>query len=215
VNSALLQALLLINVLLIGVALAVAVQHAYAHFRPHINEVKKVSSNQQNAHLPPELRKKLLLIAQSNFQAILNRSADELQHDLKVTASRLDKQLEQLGSAIVSEEMKRYQSGLEVLRQSTESGITAAQSDIAAHQAELNAKLAERQAELEAKLIDDMEVEKQQLVSQLDTKLADAVAAFLVETMGHNVDLGAQSEYLTAMLEEHKLELTKGVYDEN
>jgi hypothetical protein len=44
--------------------------------------------------------------------------------------------------------------------------------------------------------------------------LADAVASFLIETMQHNVDLGAQSTYLTTMLEEHKTELTKGIIDE-
>jgi hypothetical protein len=32
--------------------------------------------------------------------------------------------------------------------------------------------------------------------------------------MQHNVDLGAQSTYLTTMLEEHKTELTKGIIDE-
>jgi hypothetical protein len=48
----------------------------------------------------------------------------------------------------------------------------------------------------------------------MDTKLADAVTSFLMETLQHNVDLGAQSAYLTAMLDEHKDELVKGVKHE-
>ena len=56
--------------------------------------------------------------------------------------------------------------------------------------------------------------EKQQLIAQIDTKLADAVTSFLVETLGHNVDLGAQSDYLISVLDEHKAEFTKRVTDE-
>jgi len=41
------------------------------------------------------------------------------------------------------------------------------------------------------------------------------VASFLTETLQHNVDLGAQSAYLTAMLEEHKADFAKEVADES
>jgi hypothetical protein len=53
--------------------------------------------------------------------------------------------------------------------------------------------------------------EKQKMIELMDTKLADAVGSFLVETLQHNIDLGAQTAYLTAQLEEHKAELVKGV----
>ena len=56
--------------------------------------------------------------------------------------------------------------------------------------------------------------EKEKLIQQIDTRLADAVTSFLIETLGHNVDLGAQNKYLIEMLEEHKPELIKGVKDE-
>ena len=60
-----------------------------------------------------------------------------------------------------------------------------------------------------------MLAEKQRLLQQIDTKLADAVASFLMETLQHNVDLGAQSAYLTAMLEEHKTDFAKELSDES
>jgi phenylpyruvate tautomerase PptA (4-oxalocrotonate tautomerase family) len=67
---------------------------------------------------------------------------------------------------------------------------------------------------MQARLAEELANEKQRLAQLLDTKLADAVASFLVETLGKEVDLGAQAAYLTSMLEAHKDELIKGVTDE-
>jgi hypothetical protein len=212
-SPTLLQIFLLINVFLIGALLAVAVQHAYAHFRPHPPEPPKGHPD-QSAHLPVAIRKRLLEVSQTKFQAVLDRSADELQHDLSATAKRLTQQLEKFGNEIITDEMTRYRASLETLRQQTADSMGAAQNAIVDHQTEMTAKLAARQTELEAQLSTDMAAEKQRLIEQMDTKLADAVASFLLETLPHNVDLGAQSAYLTTMLETHKDELTKGVSHE-
>ena len=74
--------------------------------------------------------------------------------------------------------------------------------------------MAKHQAELKAKMATEIEAEKQQLIKQTDTKLADAVASFLTETLGRNIDLGNQTEYLVSLLEEHKAEFIKEVGDE-
>jgi hypothetical protein len=213
-NPTFLQIFLFINIFLIGALVAVAVQHAYAHFKPHPHDVEKPRPTTQPVHLPPSVRERLLQSAEGKFQAMLDRSADQLEHNLQTTAIQLNKQLEKLGAEIISDEMKRYREGLDELRARTEITIGSAQTEIAQHQADLTTKLAERQVELEAKLADDMAAEKQHLVQQIDTRLADGVASFLLETLQHNVDLGAQSAYLTAMLDEHKTELVKGVTDE-
>lgn len=213
-NTLFLQLFLFINVFLIGVLATIAIRHAYAHFRPHPSEPSKPRAVAQVVHLPPATKERLLHASEANFQAVLARSATQLDHNLQATASQLNKQLEKLGNEIISDEMTRYRASLDELRARTELTIGSAQSEIVRHQAELKAKLAERQAELEAKLMEEIKVEKQQLLQQIDTKLADAVASFLLETLQHNVDLGAQSTYLTAMLNEHKAELTKGIIDE-
>jgi hypothetical protein len=43
--------------------------------------------------------------------------------------------------------------------------------------------------------------------------LGDAVASFLIDTLQHEVDLGAQTNYLIKTLDEHKDELKKEVDD--
>lgn len=213
-NSLFLQIFLLVNVFIIGVLLTIAVRHARAHFRPSEHDHEPHHPAAQPVHLPPAVRERLLEAAEHKFQVVLDKSAEQLDHNLQATAVQLNKQLEKLGATIINDEMKRYREGLDELRARTEISIGSAQTEIAQHQDDLKAKLAERQAELEAKLTEDMAAERQRLVQEMDTKLADAVASFLVETLQHNVDLGAQSAYLTSMLEEHKAELAKGVSDE-
>jgi len=211
-NAILLQIFLLVNVFVIGVLVAVAFRHAVAHFRPTAHDTKHPGV--APVHLPPAVRERLLATAEHNFQIVLERSAAQLDHNLQATSIELNKQLEKLGTAIINDEMKRYREGLDELRARTQMSIGSAQTEITKHQDDLKAKLAERQVELEAKLAEDMAAEKQRLTEDMNTKLADAVASFLIETLQHNVDLGAQSAYLTTMLDEHKDELAKGVVDE-
>lgn len=210
-TSLFLQVFLLFNIFLMGALATVAIRHAIAHFRPTAHEPDKPRQAPQRVTLPPAVRERLLRSAQSNYESILNRSAAELQHDLKATSIKLNTQLEKLGNQIVNDEMKRYRTAIDQMREQAEATMGSAQAEIAAYQTALKTKLDERQTELEAKLTEKLTAEQQQVIQQIDTKLADAVASFLTETLQHNVDLGAQSAYLTAMLEEHKAELTKGI----
>lgn len=216
-----LQIFLLVDVFVMGAIAAISVRHAFAFFRhrkdekkPVVVEPEKPHVAVQTAKLPPAVREKIVATAQANFQTILNRSAEELQQDLKHTTAQLDKQLQKLGVQIISTEMKRYQADIDKLRLEVTGEIGGAQTEITKHQTELKAKLDARQTELEAKLDADIKAEQERLVQNIDTKLADAVASFLMDTLQHNVDLGAQNSYLIATLEEHKNEFKKGISDE-
>lgn len=198
-----LQVFLFINVFIAGAATSLALQYAHAHFKPHAHKEASLHSARQTVELSPAMREHLLRQAETNFQAVLNRSATELGHNLKDTTEELNKELEKLGDQIINDEMKRYQADLEKLRQAAEATISGAGAEISNHQADLKAKLAE-----------EIAAEKQRLMQRIDTKLADGVMSFLMETLQHNVDLGAQIAYLTAMLDEHKAELSKGIADE-
>lgn len=206
-----LQITLLATFFLIGVVSAIAARHAYAHFRPREDEDRPHRITQTPLHLPSEVKDHLLEEAETKFKSIVNHSSAELEYDLKTTAAKLDSRLSKLGSEIVGEEMKRYRLDLEQLRKQTESNIENAQKDISTHQADLKAKIDARRAELEAAMNAEITAEKQVLIDLVNAKLADAVASFLIETLGHNVDLGTQTAYLTAMLEDHKEEILKGI----
>jgi hypothetical protein len=193
---------LLVDVFIAGALSAVAVRHAYAHFKPPEPEVKK-HVPMQNGHLPPSVREQLLAEAQANFQAVLDRSAGELRHDLSETTEQIKKLLDKQGAEAVKIELERYTAKLADLQKETLTDVGGLSEELRQHQADLKAKMAEEVA-----------AEKQRLIDQIDTKLADAVASFLTETLQHNVDLGAQSAYLTATLEAHKADFTAKVRDE-
>lgn len=192
-SSTLLQLFLLLDTFIMGALAAVAARHAYAHFRPPEPEPEKPHATNPVVHLPPAVREQMLAAAQTNFKTVLDRSTTELQHDLETTTGQLSRSLEKIGSEVVGKEMERYQTTLEALRKQTETSIVGATTEIAEHQTALKAQLEQ-----------EITTEKQRLIDQIDTKLADAVASFLMEALQHNVDLGAQSAYLTAMLDEHK-----------
>jgi hypothetical protein len=183
------------NVFVIGALVMLGAQHAYEHYR---GDKHKAKIPMQNGHLPPSIREHLLEEAQKNFQHILDSSATELHHDLRATAEQLNKKLDTIGNDILGREMQHYQEELEVMRAKAEAAISGAQTDITARQEQLKAQMAQ-----------EVEAEKQRLIGLMDTRLADAVGTFLLETLQHDVDLGAQSKYLTTMLEEHKGDFTK------
>lgn len=191
------------DIFLIGMLTTELLRHGYAHFRPHKLVQPKVVHAPNGNHLPPEVKERMLQASEAQFQTVLTRSADELQHDLQVTAEQVNKQVTRLATEIVGGELERYKTEFSRLHEQTQADLGGVSKELEAHQAEMKAQLAA-----------DIEAEKQQLIKLMDTKLADAVTSFLLETLQHNVDLGSQSTYLLSMLDEHKAELTKGVTGE-
>jgi F0F1-type ATP synthase membrane subunit b/b' len=195
---------LLFDVFIAGALAATAVRHALAHFRPGSHDLEKAHAPNQNGHLPPSVREKLLEEAEANFRSVLNHTAKDLQNDLESTADEIKKRVGKLGDEAEDKELEHYKATVAELQEKTKDDIGS-----------IDKELADQKAELKARFAEDMAAEKQRLMAQIDTKLADAVASFLTETLQHNVDLGAQSAYLTAMLEEHKADFAKEVADES
>jgi len=200
-----LQGFLIVDIFFVGVLVTVAAQHALAH---------RKQKQQPEAHtdaipvfkdyVPPMVRERLVKESEVKFQDALTNSATQLQNSLGSTASQLDLLLKQLGTEIVGNELERYRSELAQLRKQAQTDMGAIKVDIDKHR-----------TELEAQLQQELAAEKQRVIEQINTKLADAVASFLVETLQHNIDLGAQEAYLRTMLEEHKADFVKEVTDES
>ncbi|MDN5275398.1 MAG: hypothetical protein JWN33_47 [Candidatus Saccharibacteria bacterium] len=225
IDNPFLFAFLLINVFLIGVVATIAIQHAIAHFRPHHDAEPVHKAVPETVRLTREVRKQLIEKSQAEFQAVLDKAAAEFSGDLASTRLQLQEHLSKGSSAAIDAEVKQYQAKLQALTQQLDTTLAHAQTTIVSQQTDTSAELTKQRAALEAEavakrsemqkqLTDEMAAEKQRLLDQLDTKLADAVVSFLTETLQHNVDLGAQAGYLTAMLEEHKDELKRGVSGE-
>lgn len=199
-----LEVFLFVDIFCVGVLATLAIQHAYAHFRLRHNKTTSPSpSTSATEEIPEAVRNRMLQEAEAHFQTSLNQLSLQLQHDVSATATAINKLLGQLGAKVVGDELERYRVELGELRKHAEGSVDAIRNDLAVHESELKANMANEVAR-----------EKQLLLRQIDTKLADAVTAFLLETLQHNIDLGAQRAYLATMLEEHKDDFAKEVSDE-
>lgn len=197
-----LQIFLLVNVFLIGIGVALGARHAWAHFRPHVEE-KKEHEAEKTIRLSAQTRAQLIQEAQVSYRQLLETTTQSLVKDLNDTTTRLNKDLSTLGQKIIDDELTHLKQKLEEIHVTTQDTSKAAIEDMTAYQAKMKETM---QAELDA--------QKAQLLQQIDTKLSDSVVAFLVETLQHDVDLGAQSHYLTKMLDEHKADFSGKVTDE-
>lgn len=199
---------IIINSIAAGVVGTLAVQHAYEHFK------KKDPSKPSVEALPkmvPAMKKQLLEEAEAKFRKEIADSTSQLHTDIQKTTAELSTHVTKIGGEIVATEMQRYRDTLEALRRQSEQLIKQAQTTVTQHQTEIGARATDIKAELEKKAAEDIEAQKQQLLTQLDTKLSDAVSSFLLDTLQHNIDLGAQADYMLSVLEENKEEIIREV----
>jgi len=163
----------------------------------------------RQAELENELVEKIteleqeLVTRQAELQAELNERQAELEAKLAKHHAELRTNFDERQEKIEAE-LVRHQTELESALKERETSLTKIQT-------ELDTTLVTRRQELEAKLVEEMEKKRAFLASQLEAKLSDAVGSFLLEALQHSVDLGAQAQYLTTVLEEHKAELVDGV----
>ncbi len=190
---------ILVDVFVVGVLTSTAVRHAYAH----LTHQPEPTKNTPTSPIPAAVKQRMLEESEAEFQKVLNHTTKQMHGDLEATAGEINKQISRIASEVVGGEIERYKAEFAKLHEETTHQIGGVSQELATHQAELKAKMA---AEIAA--------EKESLIKQIDTKLADAVTAFLLETLQHDVDLGSQSSYLLATLDEHKAEFSKGVTDE-
>lgn len=305
-NSIFLQAFILVNAVLLGVIVTLAIQHGRVHFAQKHEARQPQPKPTETVTFDPAVKQKILREAEAGFRQVLSKSVGSLENDLLNTTAKLRSQLEKFGREAEGEEAERYHKTIAELQEQAKSMLGSAQMEITNHQAELTEKLTVRQAELEndlvakitdleqelvvrqaelqtelnerqaelearlakhhaelrtsfderqekveaelvrhqtelesalkerevslakiqteldttlaarrqeleAKLAEEMEKKRVFLASQLEEKLSSAVSSFLLEALQHSVDLGAQTPYLTALLEEHKAELIDGV----
>lgn len=210
-DTTILTVFLLVNAFVIGVLVVLGAQYLLAHKR---GKAALAPLSRQEVSLPPEIRERLLQAAELDFQNVLAKTGNELQREQTMLADQLNSRLDELGTAIVDDEMKRYRAKLDELRSRAERNLAGAHAETEAHQNEIDATLEKTRSEIEAQLRKDAEGDREKLRAQLDMKLSDAVVAFLMETLTHNIDIGAQHNYLLSQLEEHKQELIDGVVAE-
>ncbi len=196
-----LQIFLYFDVFIIGVVASIAVRHANAHFRTNKQQVPKLQKPLKN-DLPLAMREKLIEQSSDKFQHIIDHSALELEHQLAVTGDKINTTIKKLAAQIITKELEGFQDLFKNYQAQAAKELEDAKTQTDKYRAQLKS-----QAEQE------INAQKQRILSVIDNKLGDSVMSFLLEAMQHEIDIGSQSDYLIKQLEAHKEEFKQAIND--
>lgn len=173
-----------------------------ATLRHHPAEVKKEKSELQPVVPPisPEDIAKLQQATQVEFEKAVKESAKTFHGDLVDTSSRLNKLIVQLTTDVVEREMEAYRQSL-----------TQARSEALEALKQMQTAVEQKQKDLESDVASELAKRQAYLAQRLDAHLGEAVASYIVESLGQGADLGAQRGFLLDSLEKHKAALKKEI----
>lgn len=194
-----LQIFLYIDVFVIGVAATLAVRHGREHLKTK-KEIKVTPSHPSKEAIPKEIKQRLIEESEEKYRQVLDRSTNRLTKELDDTVERINKTVKNLAADIITKELEGFEKIFQDYKDKADKELegTKAQTD-------------QYHNELRKKLDDEANQERQRLHELIDNKLADVVMSFLLEAMQHEVDLGAQTDYLMKQLEDHKEEFKQAV----
>jgi hypothetical protein len=142
-------------------------------------------------------------MAQAAFEQAVTEATGEFKQQVQGSSQRLSDLAVRLTTKVVEEELEVYRTELALARDAAIKSLKEMQVAIEA-----------KQQELEKGIDHEIVERKKHLLERLDAHLGTAVAAYIVESLGQGVDLGAQKSYLFDSLERHKVELRKDLSDE-
>lgn len=169
-------------------------------YNDYVGEVREEAVNQvMNRDFLNQLRNH----AQLQLTNTVKVTNQEMQQALQITYRRLLQNIEKEAAQILNGELEQY-------RQTIKKADAAAANVTA----ETERQLAEIRKTVEAESQAAVREEKQKLLRQLDDKLSDIIAGYLLEALGEHVDLGSQKDYIFRQLEENKETIKKDINDE-
>lgn len=134
----------------------------------------------------------------------LKKSAEEaarkLQESVAENTDDIAGRLKETADEALQAELEKYRINLEELHTSSINQFSEVQKEV-------DNKRVELLKELDA----DIAKERERRMDKFNERINDVVANYLAESLGNQVDLGAQGRYILRSLQEHKDEIKKDV----
>jgi hypothetical protein len=197
---------ILAAVLMVETVIVLAVLVYREHHHGPAGKPKAGAAPAVNAtpHLTQADLDKLNTQAQTAFAKAVEEGAQTFHADLEGTSEQLNKLIIRITTDVVERELGEYRDSLAKAREAALGSLAQMQSAVE-----------QKQKDLEADVDAELAKRRQYLMERLDRRLGAAVAAYVVESLGMNADLGAQRAFLLENLEHHKKELKQEVLDGN
>ena len=128
-------------------------------------------------------------------QAVAN-AAERLQTALDGTATQMAAQIQETTSA----ELEKYHLNLQTLNQQSAQVFSQLQTELQQHRAQLMQQMEK-----------EVQAEREKRMDAFNARLNDIVASYLTESLGSQVDLGAEATYIFEVLATHKEDIKRDV----
>lgn len=151
------------------------------------------------------------MFSEPDIAELQKRADGQLDNAIKMAFQHLEesinKNMDTLASHVntaaedsVRQEFDKYQASLRALNNQTIEQFGQIQADLQAQRTELINQL---QTEVQQ--------ERERRLATFNERINDVVASYLAETLGNQVDLGAQTDYILQSLEQHKNDIKRDV----
>lgn len=140
-----------------------------------------------------EFREELRNRGRLHFEKIIGENAMFLQQDLRLTTSQLNEYMKKEITSTLQDEFKKYEESIMDAKQLAIDSISKTQAAI------------EQQRQiLGEQLNKEVEAEKARLIERFEQNMADIVNHYVLTSIGNQIDLSDQLEYILNELENNK-----------
>lgn len=140
-----------------------------------------------------EFREELRNRGRLHFEKIISDNAMFLKQDLQLTASDLNKYMQEQIKKVLKDEFAKYEESIENAKQIAVEAINKTQT-----------ALDEQRANLQKQIEEEATKEKQRLLAQFEENMSQVVNHYLLEAIGNEIDMSSQLEYIYRHLEDNK-----------
>ena len=139
-------------------------------------------------------------LTRQQLTKVANEAGMRFQKTLDNTVDQLSVHISDMANNSLSGEFEQYQVSLQALRDQSIQEFSKLQKE-----------LDDRRTQLTEHLDKVIQEEGEKRLGALDDRMNDVISSYLIESLGNQVDLGAQSAYIFEMLEKHKDEIKRDI----
>lgn len=194
-----LQIFIYCDVFVLGIISVFIIRHFKAH-----QHIKKTpvhhNPTSQNITIPHEVREHLIEQASQRLQKDLDAVIEKFNTQLLEITDSIGSLTKNHTEEIINKQLTEFNSQIKKYEENNFSSFK-----------DIEEQAQTIKTSLENQIKQEIETKKQRLINYIDTSLSDTVMSIVFEALEHQVDLGSQSQYLLAKLEEHKEEFKNTV----
>jgi len=147
-----------------------------------------------------EFREELRNRGRLHFEKIISDNAMFLKQDLQLTASDLNKYMQEEIKKVLKDEFAKYEESIESAKQIAIDAINKTQS-----------ALDEQRQLLQKQVQEEVAKERQRLVSNFEANMSQVVNHYILEAVGNEIDLSDQLDYIYRHLEDNKQAIVEDI----